>query len=320
MPRCRLPLRYRTLVFLAISFALYIFGHPQSTNEARKQERVVIPPSLTVLAKTLLGDSYRDVVSRMEPPSAISCLGKTVLLTENGGDDSIQRLEVEFASLDKDTYGIHKISSSHPLVLDIGGNIGFISILTQLVHPRSQIVVFEPSPLTYFFLRLNLFINQVHVLTSEELQGNPHTPGIYPVFGGLGASQALEYARMSDPERVKHQSQNGIVDFGEVGDIPMYSLPSFLLTHGLSDRPFDIVKLDCECCEYRVIPNSSDWLLNRALVVSLTGEIHGCGHVGVQSEATTLKILKKRGCNFPEANFLDGRFRETANLHDNCID
>ena len=276
-------------------------------------------PQLSSLATALFSESSVDVLSNVEAPQKLHILGKTMIMTQYSGDDSIARLKIEFT--EQDTYGIEQISAASPLVLDIGGNIGFVSILTQLLHPDSQVIVFEPSPLTYFFLRVNLALNNIHLLTSEELQRHPNLPGVYPVFGGVGASKRIEFASMSDSERSKTQSQNGIVNFDQGGDIPVYNLNKFLHDHGLSERIFNIVKLDCECCEYKVVPDSMIWLTDRSKVVSLTGEIHGCGHLDIQSEKRMLEVLQRRGCEFPAANFDEnsGRFRETANLNDHCL-
>tara|TARA_B100000482_G_C12596579_1_gene293578 strand:- start:727 stop:1896 length:1170 start_codon:yes stop_codon:yes gene_type:complete len=275
-------------------------------------------PEFSALSAALFGETEAEVFSNIETPRDIRCLGEKLTLTQHRGDDSISRLELEFEG--QDTYGITHISSGAPLVLDIGGNVGFISILTQMLHPKSQVVVFEPSPLTYFFLRLNLVLNNIRVLTSEELQGRPRVPGVYPVFGGVGARRAVEFATMSDSDRVKKQSQNGIVDYDRNGNVPVYNLNAFLSEHGLTQRVFDIVKLDCECCEYKVVPDSATWLLDRSKVLSLTGEIHGCGHLDRNPEIRTLEILRTRGCEFPVANFGEegGRFRDTANLKDSC--
>lgn len=276
------------------------------------------PTDLTTLGSALFKYRKAKLLSMMESPRAVTCLGKVLTLTQHRGDDSIARLLAEFK--EEDIYGIVNITSESPLVLDIGGNIGFISILTQLIHPNAQVIVFEPSPITYFFLRVNLKLNKIHVLTLEELQEHPRVPGVYPVFGGVGAKLQVEFASMSDSERVKTQSQNGIVDYNLHGDVPVYNLKKFLTSHGLNDRIFDVVKLDCECCEYKVIPDSNDWITNRSKVKSLTGEIHGCNFER-KSEQDTLDILRKRGCVFPAANFDDnnGRFRETANLNEHCV-
>ena len=170
--------------------------------------------------------------------------------------------------------------------------------------------MFEPSPETYFFLRCNLYLNRVHVLTSEELQWRPAVPGVYPVFGGLGGAAPFEMAIIPK----ESQSQNRGTSFSATGDVPVYNLRSFLSTHGLDARRFDLLKLDCECCEYRVVPDSRDWITNRSLVGRLAGEIHPC-FAGSKKQQRTLDILRGMGCRFPERNFKEnGDLERAANL------
>ena len=191
--------------------------------------------------------------------------------------------------------------SPHPcLILDVGGNIGFISSLIARVHPKSQVIAFEPSPGTYFILRINLWLNGVHVLTTEELQGRPKIGGVYPVFGGLGASRApFEWLAVSGDALA--QSQNVVTNFGMPGNVPVYHWESFMELHGLTSRTFDLVKLDCECCEYFLVPQVSKWITNTSLVKRLAGELHSCHAVG---ETETLSLLRSRGCQFHSRNFL----------------
>ena len=313
----------RTQIIVFGSFALLccaalLTGRVERTE--KKFSMSMLPGEILQLASALFDKSSAEVLRNIQVPQEIFSLGHKILLTQHRGDDSIPRLLTEFSGdSGRDTYGIHEIRSRTPLILDVGGNIGFISILTQRLHPHSQVIVFEPSPLTYFFLRLNLIINDIHLITSEELQSRPRVPGVYPVFGGLGGREPVEFVSMSDPDRVKRQSQNGILDLTRKGVIPVYNFRIFLSNHGLSGRVFDLVKLDCECCEYGLIPESRDFLRDKSSVLSLTGEIHGCGHVSARAEKETIQILQERGCRFPERNFqVSGRFYETANLNDYC--
>jgi len=83
---------------------------------------------------------------------------------------------------------------------------------------------------------------------------------------------------------------------------------------------FDMLKLNCECCEYEVL-NGHPWVLDRKFVKRFTGEIHGCRH-GKYAELMRkgVELLRaRRGCNFPPQNFdEDGTFVHTANLNDVC--
>jgi hypothetical protein len=106
-------------------------------------------------------------------------LGEKVLLTCHNNDDSIPRLKLEFESSQGGAYKFDKklntdpatteSPSRPPLVLDVGGNLGFVSIAMAKLHKHAQIIVFEPNPFPYIYLRWNIFLNDIHVLTLEEL-------------------------------------------------------------------------------------------------------------------------------------------------------
>jgi len=243
----------------------------------------------------------------------------------------VPRLVEEFGDGWKaDEYGIDNITAREPLVLDVGGNIGFVSILVSKKRPRSQVVVFEPNPTTYFYLRVNLWLNGIHVITSEQLQRRPPMRGVYPVFGGLGRVAPFELVHVAQ-DTAEGRSQNFQTN-GHIArkgwlhrfsrsnkltnTLPVYNLRTFLDTHGLASRVFQLVKLDCECCEYNVVPDSRDWIGNKQLVKHFAGELHPCKHA---DERQTLDIFRNRGCTF-DPQYLDtqGHLTWVAMLKDAC--
>jgi len=285
-----------------------------------------LPKALVDLSNALLPPKKaHEALSHAAPIKTIHSLGQIINVTSLHGDDSVSRLQEEFgAGADhKDEYGLQSITTHEPLILDVGGNIGFLSIVVQKKHPASQVVVFEPNPTTYFFLRVNLWLNGIHVITSEELQQRPKVAGVYPVFGGLGRASPFELLRI--PVSGARRSQNFQTDGGSVGAqavargqaMPVYNLRAFLAAHGLTSRVFDLVKLDCECCEYNVVPDSRDWLVNKELVRGLAGEVHPCGDPGAQK--STLDILRSRGCIIPDKNLnARGHLTWVVMLQDAC--
>lgn len=42
----------------------------------------------------------------------------------------------------------------------------------------------------------------------------------------------------------------------------------------LTTRGFDVAKIDCECCEYMLIPANKEIFSNRKVVKRLVGELH----------------------------------------------
>lgn len=82
-----------------------------------------------------------------------------VWMVQRAGDDSVVRLLKEFRL---DAYGLSWATQPGALV-DIGANIGDQSIMAALFHPTKQIIGIEASPVTYFFFRWNLHLNQIPV-------------------------------------------------------------------------------------------------------------------------------------------------------------
>jgi hypothetical protein len=152
----------------------------------------------------------------------------------------------------------------------------------------------------------------------EELELRPAVPGgIYPVlFGGLaGGDMAFELIEM--PSGFQMKSQNNIPEYTSKktddskggGGIAIYSLAHFMTAHNLTTRGFDVAKIDCEYCEYMLIPANKEIFSNRKLVKRLVGELHPyeiCKRIlalnGTSSTSSTsaqqevLDVLDKRGC------------------------
>jgi FkbM family methyltransferase len=244
-------------------------------------------------------------------PTDITTNGKVLKITSHYKDDTIPRLKTEFIDL----VSVYKLKQlyhkKNSYILDIGGNVGFIAIAIHKLFPTAKIITFEPNPKTYFYLRVNMWMNKATQLTSEELTGNSTLGGIYPIFGGLGIAYPMSYISITPGD----QSQNTITDLNIPGNVPVYNLKYILNKHNLLDTNINVMKIDCECCEYSIIHQNADWLRQR--VNKLTGEIHGCKS---QHENKTLNTLKKIfQCKFPPKNFNSiGQFIETANLAYYC--
>ena len=55
-----------------------------------------------------------------------------------------------FDELEDDSYELRTIpQNSIPNMIDIGANVGFISIYAKMLHPRMNIIAVEPHETTY---------------------------------------------------------------------------------------------------------------------------------------------------------------------------
>ena len=257
---------------------------------------------------------------------------QTVLLTAHRDDDSIKRHDSEFGDGANKKYSIEREGqdpTKPPLILDIGANLGFVSIMFFKLHPEVQVVAFEPNPFTYMYFLWNIYINNVPILTAEELALNPSTPGVYPVFGGVSGLTDGEtpFSTVPMPMTFSDKSQLHIVDHNQSGGkhgVKLYNLSEFMKKHKLTERGFDVVKMDCECCEYTVIPANKNLFSSRDQVKRLLGELHPFEkcmeyfNLDMSAQMQTVEALEQRGCPVPDTDFDPNHFVGSKTVAGKC--
>jgi len=137
------------------------------------------------------------------------------------------------------------------LVVDVGANIGFFTIVAAALFPQAKFVSFEPQPSTY----ANLVRNIVqHNLTHRV---KPHAFGLgfqdymaRAVYTDLNSGGSSTYSLNGgwggkpDGEDVKNLKTHVQVSLRD----PIKVLGHVVATHG----DIDYLKLDCEGCEYEI--------------------------------------------------------------------
>jgi len=178
--------------------------------------------------------------------------------------------------IERDPYGLFKASKRikygllarlHPAVFDIGANIGAFSRLAFNVWPDCWVKAYEPHPLNYGLMKLNLrgkkYDSAMAAVYGEKLPQSvlvERKEDERNQFGGWGVSQ------------VKHDYWP---DFdNEVGvpcDLESVSdLNSDILSGGLW-RPI-VLKLDCEGAEFSILQSLPESTLNK--IALIVGEFH----------------------------------------------
>eukprot|EP00933_Yihiella_yeosuensis_P047758 TRINITY_DN4368_c0_g2_i2.p1 TRINITY_DN4368_c0_g2~~TRINITY_DN4368_c0_g2_i2.p1 ORF type:complete len:386 (+),score=58.05 TRINITY_DN4368_c0_g2_i2:57-1160(+) len=177
-------------------------------------------------------------------------------------------------------YGLENATFEKPAerIVDIGGNYGAVSIFLATVFPTAQIVVLEPNPLLCRFLLLNL---RLHQLTSR----------VWPICAAFGSGEGelsmetcnqpwlastkntcINLGMRTFPREESERMRNAKVSAsGHVIDVPTLSMEKIL--EGVGWQSADILKIDCEGCEWSTLlePRRS-WHVTRAV-----GEVHfGC--------------------------------------------
>lgn len=267
----------------------------------------MLPSSLAEMGITTLGskDSLIHLLQSAAPPATVSIGGTTLCMLSDLSDDSIARLGAEFPP-DSGVYGAKELPrDSIGTVIDVGANLGAFTIYTALLHPQMRVISFEPTPPTYFFFVCNLFLNKVKLLSLNG-PGFPWKPGVLPLHGAVGAvegtvviswdpSKTQNAAADSDEPSVKAQGWNKKT-------VVRYPIRRVL------EGPWvvKIFKIDCEGCEFSVIPALADFLPNRTKIEKLVGEYHlsllnknedtFAKKPSAEAAARTKKIILARGC------------------------
>jgi len=119
-------------------------------------------------------------------------------------------------------------------VLDVGASIGDTAIYFALRGAR-DVVAFEPYPFPYNFALKNIEANGLKNVKVVNAGVSGHDGTVKVTRGETCGEDALKAS--DEPDAV---------------EVPVYSLDRVLEEYG----PFDVIKMDCEGCEYDAIANS----------------------------------------------------------------
>lgn len=142
-------------------------------------------------------------------------------------------------------------------ILDVGANVGVVSINLARKYPRARIYSFEPLPENFKLLQHNV----------------AQFPNITPIPFGLGAATRERTYYWSDDPR--NLGGGGFHDHGppnqKTSTLPVVSVTDALERFNIEN--IDIIKIDAEGAETDVLTAMPAALLAR--VLAIVGELHG---------------------------------------------
>jgi FkbM family methyltransferase len=270
-----------------------------------------IPSNLRKLGLELFKNEIRfnEVLSNMSKPVNFDIKGIQIILVQNKNDDSVQKLKIEFLN-GLDGYGFSRIgTSNYGSMIDIGANIGCMSIYIAKVYPNWRIISFEPAPVTYFYFQYNMFLNNITTITG--LPGRNESGGIRAINSAVGTHRSIMEFTYSD-----YNSQ--LATFSDILDgvngwhkvnITVVSITNIIAHYSLDF--IDFFKIDCEGCEFEVIPSIHSQFIDKNKIRFVGAEIHQSllpqfnkitdDPLARRRDTTTIinlrKTLKSRGCS-----------------------
>jgi len=159
--------------------------------------------------------------------------------------EDITTNELSVYSSTADPYAFTKLSPSElPIFLDIGANIGLVSITLAKLWPKARIVALEPAPSSFRYLLWNLRENNV---TSQVWPLNLALAGPSSTMIRMSTAVAGSVWTRQVPKTLRSEDHSDYIF-----DIPAISLGEILGSLGLGNN-IDLLKLDCEGCEWEVL-------------------------------------------------------------------
>lgn len=173
----------------------------------------------------------------------------------------------------EDSYGYRKRFSKEKtktgVVIDLGSNLGATIIMMARSSSRGlRILSVEAMPITWLYQNINLWIN-----VREDMENGKISTALAALGDQDGKrvkfqfrADSLTSSRDWNPKSEDHRTTMEV-------SLVTKRLDSLLAAHNiLETQPIILLKLDCEGCEYDVIPGMGENMLNRTLEVA--GETH----------------------------------------------
>jgi FkbM family methyltransferase len=244
---------------------------------AAQSEVAALPKFLRSLGEEIFGT--QELLDQAVSDSIVvkgRFAGVEMTLRMSSVDTAQRRLFIEG---EDDHYGLNHLreaSQNHQSeksinILDIGGNLGVTTIATFKKYPNSvRAIVVEPVPVTYFFLRWNLWLNGVPSIEEVSLSSGKRTPGVVALNRALTDTDDTEVRICYDDT----QSMEARTDTSLCTEqFTVRGVTSLSLLNKFGDENLTLVKMDCEGCESSALPAFNHPPVTRK-VERLVGELH----------------------------------------------
>jgi FkbM family methyltransferase len=184
-----------------------------------------------------------------------------------------------------DEYGLRSIDFKEgDVFLDIGANVGSVSIMMAKKYPFLKIYSYEAHPVNYNNLVKNINENKVYNITAFNKAVSSKDDDFIEISMNLdntGASNAY-----TDPKKYPDL-------YTEPVKVPTISLDKIIQTHAIDSLKY--LKMDCEGAEFDILENSE--LFKTIPIESIGIEIHLFMEKLGKSRYELIKLIQQNSKN-----------------------
>jgi len=268
-----------------------------------------LPAELRTVGVQVFGSAEKlaAFAAKVKGPCKLTAEGVDMLMVQSADDESgIPFLQDELANRYHPN-GVSEVDAEEGLLVDVGMNLGDTAIIFSKKKPKMQVIAFEPVPPTYFLAVWNLHLNGVPTLSKEDI-GKANKPGVLALNEAVGDGRDLKMkwfpgwsigATMGEDmsgatPRSRRGREHKEDEKPETRMVHTVELPSFLASRGI--QSVELLKVDCEGCEFFVMPQMKESILNKQKVKHFAFEIHPehCPNKDRKKEMS--EIMTTRGC------------------------
>lgn len=155
-----------------------------------------------------------------------------------------------------------QLISSCNLMLDIGSNIGYYTLLAKRFQPNIKVIAFEPMPSVFKYLNKNIKLNKFNNIITEQLalsdeKGNASfytriNPRMSSISDQLPGDSSLDSSIVQSSKEVR---------------VELETLDNYVLHHLGENEKIDFIKIDTEATEHLVFRGANEVLKNHRPII-----------------------------------------------------
>lgn len=185
---------------------------------------------------------------------------------------------------DQDEYGLRKMEyHDGDVIIDIGANVGSVSLYLGKKYPFLKIYAFEAHPINYMNLVKNIENNNIKNIECYNLAVSSNDTDILKITLNPNNTGSSSLFKISENDKIN------------TCEVKTISLDTIIENNKINKIKF--LKIDCEGSEFDILENSK--LINQIDVENLSVEIHTFMVPHNKNVDNLIKLIKEISTNPP---------------------